>query len=387
MATSGGRDQSQGEAVRVGAIGVGLAMEKLHWPALRQLTDRFRVTAFADVSRQTAEHFAAYAGVDMRDYSAEYRELLRRDDVDAVVILLPIPLLYEAARAALEAGKHVLCEKPPGGTLEQGQEFLELERQFPDRKLLIAENFFYRDDLRLARSLVDAGEIGKVQAMTWRMASQYVPREGSFSSTPWRQQPQYRGGPHLDGGVHMVAQIRLLCGDVQRVHGLVQHANSKMGGPSHLLLNMAFVSGAVGNYTSLHPEIPVPREESGMRLFGSNGVMQFRSGPGEETRTVVVHRADGSVQEHRVEGTDGGYYNEWRNFHDAIRHDEPILGTVAQSYKNMQSVLGGLDSAEGAGELSLDDAPGGLSEQALPLWRPRGTQGLFDGLPCRVSVA
>jgi hypothetical protein len=64
------------------------------------------------------------------------------------------------------------------------------------------------------------------------------------------------------------------------------------------------------------------------------------------------------VEEHVVANTDGGYYNEWRNFHDAVVHDAPIVGTVAQSFHNMLVVLRGLDSAEGAGEVDLTpDAP------------------------------
>ena len=109
---------------------------------------------------------------------------------------------------------------------------------------------------------------------------------------------------------------------------------------------------------------------------------------GDGPRTFAIHRADGSVQEHQIEVVDNGYTNEWRNFYEAIVHGEPIVATVAQSYKNMQIVLRALDSAEGAGEIDLaPDAPGGLHAQALPLWKPRGAAALFDGLPTRVSKA
>ncbi len=372
--------------VRLGAIGTGLAMEKLHWPALRQLTQRFTVAAFAEPDRATAERFAGYSGTPMSEHYAEYGDLLAREDLRAAVILLPIPLLYEAARAALQAGKDVLCEKPPGVDLDQGRAFLQLEREFPAQKLLIAENFFYRDDLRLARSLLDEGTIGRVNVMAWRQAGQYVPRAEGFSSTPWRQRPQYRGGPHLDGGVHMIAQLRLLLGDVRRVQGLALHANTKMGGPSDLTLNLAFVSGVIGNYTSIHAEIPVPPEERGLCLYGSEGVMVFGQASGEGTRAFTIYRPDNSVEEHRVTGSDGGYYNEWLNFYDALTAGEPIVGTVAQSFRNMLIVLRGLDSAEGAGEVDLaPDAPDGLSARPLPLWKPRNASDLFDGLPCRIA--
>src|SRR3954471_16744356 len=108
------------------------------------MTDRFQVVAFANATREPAGRFAAEAGLSMDDYHGDYAALLRREDVEAVLIALPIPLLYPATRAALEAGKHVLCEKPPGANLQQARDFLALGEQFPDLKVLVAENFFYR---------------------------------------------------------------------------------------------------------------------------------------------------------------------------------------------------------------------------------------------------
>src|SRR3712207_113065 len=95
-------------AVRLGVIGTGLAVEQLHWPALRRMPDRFQVAAFANHTRPKAEHFARYSGASLDDYHQDYREVLRRDDVEAVLVSLPIPLNYPVARDCLEAGKHVI---------------------------------------------------------------------------------------------------------------------------------------------------------------------------------------------------------------------------------------------------------------------------------------
>lgn len=377
--------------IRTGVIGAGLAMEKLHWPALAQLKGRFQIVAFSEPNDAAAASFCAYSGVPVTARAADSQSLLDRDDVEAVAILLPIPLLYAAARAALQAGKHVLCEKTPGVDLDQGRRFMQLEQDFPAQRLLVAENFFYRDDLRLARHLIDSGAIGRLNVMTWRMAGQHVPRAGAFSGTEWRQRPQFRGGAHLDGGVHMAAQIRLLCGDVRRIHGLAQHANTQMGGPSTVTYNLVFESGAIGSYTSIQSDIPLPRDrEGGMRLYGSEATMTFTAAYGTGPRGVTIHRPrrDGQgtePEEHRVENTDGGYYNEWRNFHDALVHGAPIVATVPQNWMNMQIVLRGLDAAETDTVIDLGDgAPMPLSATALPLWQPHGATSLFETLPCRV---
>ena len=149
------------------------------------------------------------------------------------------------------------------------------------------------------------------------------------------------------------------------------------------ILAVFFVSHAVGSYVGAHLPIPSPGESNEMRLYGPEGVMAVSGGPPGGVRSVHVLRPDGSSEEHRVE-SDNGYYNEWLNFHDALVHDEPIVGTIAQSYHNLLLVMRALDSAEEHRMVEIADVPGGLSEAGVPLWRPRGAAGLFDGLPCKI---
>ncbi len=368
-----------GRAIRLGIIGTGLAVEQLHWPALRRMTDKYTIAAFANHTRPKAEHFASYSGASMDNYHADYHDLLRRDDVDAVLISLPIDLNYPVSRDALAAGKHVICEKPSGVDEAEGRAYLALTDQHPDRVVLIAENVFYRDDARLARSLVDAGAIGRIHALAWRTASQSIPRAGQFSSTLWRHHPAYRGGAHLDGGVHHIAQMRMLCGDVARLHGATQQANRTIDAPSDLLLNMQFVGGAIGTYAAVYPDIAIPPEPNEMRLYGTGGVLVLSSNASE--RRVTVYRPDSSAEEHRFVDIDAGYYGEFLNFYEAVTHGAPVVGTAAQTLHNMLVVLRGLDSAESGQAVSLEDAPGGVSAESVLLWRPFGATGLRDGLP------
>lgn len=362
--------------IRLGLIGTGLAVEKLHWPALRGLADRYVVTAFTDSSAEQSRRFADYSGIGPARAAADRAALLARDDVDAVLISVPIPHLYEVARDALTAGKDVFCEKPAGVDTEQAAAFLALAAGHPDRTFVVGENFFYRDDLRYARALLDGGAIGRVHLMAWRHAGRLVPREGRFTSTPWRQRPRYRGGVHLDAGVHHIAQIRLLCGDIARVHGVVQAANSTIDAPSDLALNLVFTAGAIGNYTASYPEIPVPPEPNDMRLYGTEGVLVL-AGSSSERR---VTRSSSAATTHTTvfRGIDNGYRAELVDFADAVRFGVRPVGSVAQSVANAMVVQRALDSAERAAELALDPVPGA---GPVPLWRPRGSTGLFDGLP------
>lgn len=98
--------------LRLGIIGTGVAARILHWPALEQLSDRYQIVAVANRSRDKGEAFADLVGLERVSVYTDFRELLARDDLDIVDLVLPPQLNYTMARAAAEAGLHIICEKP-----------------------------------------------------------------------------------------------------------------------------------------------------------------------------------------------------------------------------------------------------------------------------------
>lgn len=369
------------EPIRLGIIGTGLAVEKLHWPALKQLPDRFTVTAFSNRGRENAERFAAYSDAGMDRFVPDYQDLLRRDDVDAVLLSVPIPMNQALIVESLEAGKHVIAEKPPGMTMDEAWSLLEIEAAHPGQRLLLAENHFYRDDVRLARSIVDSGALGRVHLVSWRNISQLVPKEGWFPGIAWRQEAVYGGGPHLDAGVHHMAWIRMLCGDATRVSGEIQDANSTHAGPSDLVMTIRFASGVAGSYTGSYPELPMPDEPNDLRLYGTEGVLSFRAGhiqlfrpDGTERWTVTP--VDQPWYTGGYNAFHRGYYNEFRNFHEAIEHGAPVVGTLLQSIRTMELVLAGIESARQGKVMAMDDSRAPLLVEAVPLWAPYGAGNL-----------
>lgn len=355
--------------LRLGIIGTGLAVEQLHWPALQALGDKFRVTAFCDLERGHGQHFADYYGADMDQFTRDYHELLARDDVDAVLISLPIPLAAQVLRDSLEAGKHVLCEKPQAASLDEANELWEVVHAHPDQVLLIAENWFYRDDLRYTMELLKQGEIGRVHTMSFRRLKQLMPQDGEFSGTPWRWQGAYEGGPHLDGGVHQVAMMRMLMGDIARISGEVQDANITHGGPSQLSANMRFADDAMGSFVLASPNLEMPPDENGMRIYGTNGVMSVND------ERILVWK-DGVTHRHEVERQDLGYIGEFTNFYDAVVHGDPVIGDFYQSWRGMEFVHLALESSDLGCTMFTDRDVAPLSDWPIDLWLPHGETSL-----------
>lgn len=355
--------------LNLGIIGTGLAVEKLHWPALQALGDRFRVTAFCDLEREHAKNFAEYADADLDQFTRDYHELLARQDVDAVLISLPIPLQGQVLKHALESGKHVLSEKPQAANFDEANSLWTTVESHENQVLMIAENWFYRDDLRYAMRLLQEGEIGRVHTMSFRRLKQLAPQPGEFSSTPWRWQGAYEGGPHLDGGVHQIAMVRMLMGDVDRISGEVHDANVTHGGPSQLSTNLRFVDNAIGSFLLASPSAEMPPDENGIRIYGTDGVMSVND------ERIVVWK-DGQTHRHEVEMQDLGYIGEFQNFHEAVEHGAPVIGDFYQSWRGMEFVHLALRSAEEGCTLYTDSDVAPLQPWPIDLWLPYGETSL-----------
>lgn len=111
--------------VRVGIVGCGEVTQILHLPSLRQLADLFEVTVICDVSRHVLD---SVGGWQVKTRFRNYQDVVARDDVDAVLVANPHAYHSEVVVAALEAGKHVLVEKPMCITLAEADAIIAAQR-------------------------------------------------------------------------------------------------------------------------------------------------------------------------------------------------------------------------------------------------------------------
>ena len=109
--------------IRVAIIGSG-AVAEIHMQAFRAFPDRCEVRALADLYPEKAEKLAKKHGISAF-VCKDFREVVSRDDIDLVSVCLPPSAHAEAAVAALEAGKHVIVEKPMASSLEECDAMIE----------------------------------------------------------------------------------------------------------------------------------------------------------------------------------------------------------------------------------------------------------------------
>ncbi len=181
---------------------------------------RMRVIVGRD--RQRAEAAAARFG--WAETETDWRRLLTRDDIDVIDICSPGSSHAEIAIAALEAGKHVLCEKPLANTVEEARRMAEAAERAAARGVFAMVGFSYRrvPAISFARDLVAAGRIGAVRQIRAQYLQDWlVDAEGPMT---WRLDKNQAGSGSLgDIGAHAIDAVQFITGrKIASVSGILQ---------------------------------------------------------------------------------------------------------------------------------------------------------------------
>lgn len=192
----------------MGIIGAGGIAQSRHIPAFLELQDKVELTAVHDMNEQRASEVAEKYGIPY--VFKNYHDLFK--EVDAVAICTPNKFHCEISVAALEAGVHVLCEKPMAITTAECERMVEASKK-AGKHLLIGYHYRYTEAGQLAKKAVMNNEIGdplvvRVQALRRRK----VPGWGVFTNKDLQG-----GGSLIDFGCHMLDLAIWLLGEQEPV--------------------------------------------------------------------------------------------------------------------------------------------------------------------------
>ncbi len=186
--------------IQVGIAGLGRSGWNIHAHLLKTLPDQFQVVAVADAEaprRQEAEEV-----LDCVSY-AHFDGLLTHDRVELVVIALPSFLHADRTVQALQAGRHVVCEKPMADSLPAAQRMAAARHG--DRVLSIFQQRRYKPDFRKVQEILASGILGRIVQI--RMTENYFGRRWD-----WQTLKQYGGGTLNNTGAHYLDQALQLFG-------------------------------------------------------------------------------------------------------------------------------------------------------------------------------
>lgn len=308
-----------------GVVGCGLIGRRRALEAARHANSR--CVAVADSRRAAALEVASATGGEALE---DWRHLLSRQDVDVIVVATPNGLSAEITRAALEAGKHVLMEKPMGCNLAQARALCATATR-TGRVLKVGFNHRYHPAIAEAYRRFTNGEIGRLLNIRARYG--HGARPGYEKE--WRGDPALAGGGELtDQGVHVLDLIQWFAGVPQCAFSYLQTAVWSLGGLEDNAFGLLrFRSGAVA---SLHTSLTQWKNLFSFELFGELGALAVEGlgkSYGQETLTRVQRRLEGGVPEvesQRYEDQDDSWRLEWDDFLGGVIGERSILGAAEE---------------------------------------------------------
>ncbi|WP_079908162.1 Gfo/Idh/MocA family protein [Paenibacillus sp. 32352] len=182
--------------LKVAVIGCGGIAKGKHLPSLAKL-EQVELVAFCDIIVERAEQAAEKYGVAGAKVYEDYRELLNDKSIQVVHVCTPNDSHADISIAALESGKHVMCEKPMAKTAADARRMAEAAER-TGYKLTIGYNNRFRSDSMYLKQLCEAGELGDIYyAKAHAIRRRAVPTWGVFLDGE-----KQGGGPLIDIGTH-----------------------------------------------------------------------------------------------------------------------------------------------------------------------------------------
>lgn len=347
--------------LRLAIIGCGLVVEQCHLPALRKIAG-LKLVALADRDLERLTRMADRAAVERRH--TDYRALLDDSSIDLVAVCAPPQLHAEIGLAVLDAGKHLLLEKPLALSLDDADRLVR-HSAGAGGQALIGFNFRWHRLVRQARSIIAGGGLGALATMHTTFASASAFRQ---QDTAWRQRHDF-GGVLVDLGIHHFDLWRFMTGS--EVSDVLAHRRTDGPGHERATVSAAMTDGVLVTSSFSHGvcdtnELEICGAKASLRLscyrfdslrVSENGAPRgaVRHWPGEAARGLR------NVPQAIARLLDGGdivdsYRGQWQSFVDAVRNNTPIEPGLADGRSALQIALAAAQSARTGRAVTVDQA-------------------------------
>lgn len=277
-------------------------------------------------------------------HTKNINDLIHDKLIDAIIISTPNHLLKESVIKALEAGKHVFCEKPPGRNLSELKEMISAERKKSGLKLMFGFNHRHHESMIHAKKLIDSGDYGNI---LW-MRGRYGKSVDKNFFTNWRSKKKMAGGGiFLDQGIHMLDLFLMFCGDFEETKAYVSNLYWNLDIEDNVF---AMFSNKKGQIASLHSTMTQWRHLFSLEIFLErgyitiNGLKTSSNTYGDEVMNIAKNRtlppaAMWTKDEEIIFHVDNSWNKELEIFTDCVRNNKVIpVGNTRDAFKLMRLV-------------------------------------------------
>ncbi len=347
--------------VRIGIVGTSWWIDTMFGPAL-QSHPQAEMVAICGRDQSRAAEMAAKYGIP-QVYS-DYRAMIAQSDLHAVVIATPDDLHHEIARHALDAGLHVLCEKPLALTAQQAWE-MYAQAEAARVRHMVLYTYRWLPFFQYAHDLIDQGYIGRCYHCEFHYLGGYA-RHPEYS---WRFDQERANGALGDLGSHMIDLARWLVGDITQVKaslGVSVDRPGAAGGPispanDSATLLVEFANGAHGLIQASAVAYVADRAfQQQISLYGDAGSLEITFYPFGIDAGATIRGARSSEGTFQTLAVPDAYWGEAsrsnpfevfnkqsvgsRLFVEAILANRPVAPSFYDGYKAQQVIDAALES-------------------------------------------
>lgn len=257
--------------------------------------------------------------------TADWRQVVDREDLQAVVISTPPQLHAPISIEALKQGKHVLCEKPLARTSEEAKDVVRLARG-KGLRLKSGFNLRHHPAISQAKKWVDAGAIGELMFIRSRYGIVGRPDY----EKDWRMDPEISGGGQMmDQGIHVLDLSRWFLGDFNSVFGSLQKGYWESDVEDNAF---AFLQTKKGQVASIHASWTQWKNLFSFEVFGKDGYIIVEGlGGSYGTEKLILGKRSflEPFKEETTEfrGADLSWEEEWEEFVNSIKENREPLGS------------------------------------------------------------
>lgn len=325
------------EKIKVGVIGLGGVAQLVHLPNLIKLPNA-EISAVSEINKNRLQTISNKFHIKER--FTNYKEMLEKSDIEAVIIATPTNTHKEIAIDCLQAGKDVLVEKPLSRTYLEAKQVAEVAKK-TKRKLMVGMNLRYRPDAMLLRSLINSNEIGE----PFYVKCGWV-RKQSSSEKWFTNKESSGGGVIIDLGIHLLDLVLWLLGypEVSSVATTNFYHNTKNVEDTSISCIKCKNSAVINLEVSW--SLPVEKDHFFFDVYGTKG--SFSSTPLRLYKKIendYINLTPTHIDTPPVLFKKS-YLNELKSFFGAIKGLNPVFSSGDEAVHRMKVVEAMYESAK-----------------------------------------
>jgi predicted dehydrogenase len=331
--------------LKVAVIGCGSIAKYRHLPEYH-LNNQVELVAVCDIVAERAEEMAAQYGAKA---FTDYKEVFKLEGIDAISVCLPNYLHAPVSIAALNAGKHVLCEKPMATSKEEAEAMIQAAKA-NDKKLMIAHNQRFVSSHQKAKEILDLGKLGKIYSFKTTFGHPGPEGWSVDGAGSWffNKEKAFIGAMG-DLGVHKADLMRYLIGEFTEVGAFIEtnaKQNTEVDDNAVCILRTA--NGVIGTLTASWAYVSGGGDNSTI-IYGEKGTLRLEADP---EYSMIEEYRDGSVVYHKLDkiqtNEDGGQSTSHviNHFVESIVQNKEPLITGEEGMKSLEIILAALESQE-----------------------------------------